>query len=301
MTSTREIVYKPTRARDLVPAAKMILLSINHLRTGTGKTIIKRPIRKPPPFIVHLCKTNPGLSYCAWHGSRIVGFGLAVVHGKQWYLSDLFVHPKYQDRKIGRQLMDRVWRDEPGMTHALATFSYNMQAIGLYSRYGMAVLEPLAFMAAKIEHFTRPQSAGLTVVSRVSKADMAWIHAQESHIRGYIHETEWKFWLSNKNFTLRIYKDGFRRVGYCLSTADGIFGPAGAISNRYLARIIQEHLAGLQPNKDQVIRTFCPTNNLSLYRLLLKCGFRLRELNVFMSDKRYGDFQRYLPADLSVF
>ena len=35
--------------------------------------------------------------------------------------------------------------------------------------------------------------------------------------------------------------------------------------------------------------------------LLFTSGFRLRELIVFMSDKRYGDIQRYLPADLSVF
>ncbi len=301
MTTAREIIYKPTRMRDLVPAAKMVLASINNLRTETGKKPVKRPIRKPPPFIAHLVKSNPELCYCAWHGKRVVGFGLAVIRGRQWYLADLFVHPKYQDCKIGRQLMDRVWRDEPGMTHALCTFSYNMQAVGLYSRFGMAVLEPLAFMAAKADHFKKPQSTGLTSVSKYTKADLDWIHAQESRIRGYTHQPEWKFWLSKKNFTLRIYKDGSRRVGYCLSTADGIFGPSGAISNRYLARVIQEHLAGLEPTKKLVIRTFCPTNNLSLYRLLLSCGFRLRELNVFMSDKRYGDFQRYLPADLGVF
>ncbi|PWB71568.1 hypothetical protein C3F09_07720 [candidate division GN15 bacterium] len=301
MTSAREITYKPTRSRDLVPAARVVRLALNNLRQGTGKKLIRRPIRKPPPFVVHLFKSNPELCYCAWHGRKIVGFGLAVVRGEQWYLSDLFVHPKYQDCKIGKQLMDRVWRDAPGMSHALCTFGYNMQAIGIYSRYGMAVLESLILMAAKAEHFKRPKPTGLTVVSKISKADMAWIHAQESHIRGYSHEAEWKYWLANKNYRLRVYKEGNKRVGYCLTTVDGIFGPAGAISNRYLVRVIQEYLAAVEFKKDTVARTFCPTNNTSLYHLLLSCGFRLREMTVFMSDKRYGDMQRYLPADLSVF
>lgn len=301
MARSSQIVYRPTRTHDLVPAAKMILQSINALRNHTGKTVIKRPVRQAPPLAVHLYKTNPGLSFCAWRGNHVVGFVLAVLRGKQWYLADLFVHPKFQDQKVGKQLMERVWRSAPGMTHALATFGYNMQAVGLYSSYGLAVLEPMALMAAKSDQLNRPESTGLTVASRNSRDDIDWIHALESRIRGYAHPTEWEYWLHKPNFKLSVYRDGSRRVGYCLCSNDGILGPAGGISNENLRRVVTETLASTNLEDKQLLRTFCPTTNVSLYRLLLDCGFRLRELTVFMSDTRYGDFQKYLPADLSVF
>jgi GNAT superfamily N-acetyltransferase len=295
------IEYQPTRRRDLLAATRLIAETYNHLRSATGKQPIVRSLRKAHPLGVHLHKTDQGLSVCAWHGRKLVGYTQALVRGKQWYLAYLFVHPKYQDKKVGKNLLERVWRNAPGMSHGLATFAYNPQAVGIYSRFGMTIRETLPLMVSKPEQMRRPASTGLTVRSRLTAKDLAWIHALETRIRGYSHSEEWSFWLKQPNWRGSVYRDGGKRVGYCLGTRDGLFGPVGSISNRYLVRILKEHIAGLQLKKKQIARTFCPANNLEAYQTLLKCGFRVRELIVFMSDRRYGDFQRYFPADLAVF
>lgn len=301
MIANPKIVYQPTRRRDLPAATRLMSESFNHLRKQVKKPPVVRPIRKASPLVIHLHKTDPDLSLGAWHGKKMVGFAQALVRGKQWYLAFLFVLPSYQDKKVGKQLLARVWRDAPAMTHALATFGYNMQAIGIYSKFGMTIRETLPLMVAKADQLKKPTSSGLTVAARLTSKDLNWIQSLESHIRGYSHPEEWKFWLRQPNWRVYIYKDGHRRIGYCLGTRDGYFGPVGAISNRYLLRVLTEHLSAMQLKKKQSARTFCPTSNLQVYQLLLKCGFRIRELVVFMSDRRYGDFQRYLPADLAVF
>ena len=301
MKSSVIIEYKPTRRRDLLAATRLIFKTYNHLRTQTGKQPMVRSLRKANPLGVHLHSCNPELSFCAWHGKELVGYTQALIRGKQWYLAYLFVHPKYQDKKVGKNLLERVWREAPGMSHGLATFAYNPQAIGTYSKFGMTIRECLPCMVAKAELLKKPATTGLNAGSKLTAKDLEWIHALEARIRGYSHPEEWRHWLRQPNWRATIYRDGSKRVGYCLGTLDGYFAPVGAISNRYLVRILKEHIAGLQLKKKHVARTFCPSNNLAAYQTLLKCGFRVRELIVFMSDRRYGDFQRYIPAELAVF
>lgn len=301
MTTDLRIVYRFARRRDLLAATRLMSESFSHLRKQVKKPPVVRPIHKASPLVVHLHKTDPDLSLCAWHGKKMVGFAQALVRGKQWYLAFLFVLPRYQDQKVGKQLLAMAWRDAPGMSHALATFGYNMQAIGIYSRFGMTIRETLPLMVARVDQLKKPTSTGLSVATRLTSRDLDWIHALESRIRGYAHHEEWRYWLKQPNWKGWIFRDGSRRVGYCLGTNDGYFGPVGAISNKYLVRILSEHLSAIALKEKQTARTFCPTNNLPACQLLLQSGFRVRELIVFMSDKRYGDFQRYVPADLAVF
>ncbi|MCD6162807.1 MAG: GNAT family N-acetyltransferase [candidate division Zixibacteria bacterium] len=143
-----KIIYRKCKTKKLLPAIRLMSASINHLRRQTGKEPFRWQINETPPFVVHLQKTDSDTFYCAYSGDRIVGFAGAIVRGRQWHLAWLFVHPKYQDKGIGRKLLDKVWRDGRNMTHSLCTFAFNTQAIGLYSKFGMAPLSSLPWMKA---------------------------------------------------------------------------------------------------------------------------------------------------------
>lgn len=278
------------------------------MRRSTGKEPFRRRITGITPFFEHLLRNDGDTMYCAWKGDNLVGFGSALVRGKQWYLAFLFVHPKYQSEGIGRKLIEKVWRDGPGMTHALATFSYNMHAVGLYSSFGMVPLCTILMMYIKPENLPdrkelrRYLGNDLKIIESPGKADLQWIHNLERKIRGYPHKEEWDLWLENDSTKVFIFREGRKRVGYSMnSSQSGFVAPAGAISSDYLTRITIETLYRTKPPKKAPIKLFCPTHNTQLYRAMLDIGMRNEEMLLLLSDKVYWDFDRYLPASLAVF
>ena len=294
------VIYKPCRKQDLIPAFKTIRSSMNHLRKSMGKSPVRFRIRRNAE-IEHLFSQDKQTFWCAWAGNKIIGFTGALIRGKQWYLAFLFVHPRYQEKGVGRQLLERVWKDAAGISHSLSTFAYNMQAVGIYSRFGMAPICALPIMELKLKKLKKPEPSELDVSAKPSKQDIEWINELEDKIRGYSHPQEWRFWLKNNKFRILIFKDKGKRVGYSMIHKEwGVIAPAGAISNKILIKVMSETFRFAEP-KMKSLRVCCPAQNIDLYQFLMGKGFRLLEMDVFMSDKPYVDFQRYVPAQLAIF
>ena len=172
------ISYRRTRRQDLDKAANVIKLAFNDLRKRSGMHSERFPRGHSYSF-EHFLRTDPKYTYCAWHGSKLVGFTQALNRGKQWHLAFLFIHPKYQDQKIGKELVSRVWRDEPGVTHALSTFSYNNQAIGIYGRFGMAPITGLVRLSVPRKELRLPARPSIEFLTELTRADLAFrrLHA----------------------------------------------------------------------------------------------------------------------------
>jgi len=294
------IIYKRTRRVDLDQCANLIKLSFNHLRLRTGKSAERFPRGHPFSF-EHFLKTDPGFAFCAWHGSKLVGFTQALNRGKQWYLAFLFVHPKYQDQKVGKELLSRVWRDEPGVSHSLATFSYNSQAIGIYGRFGMAPISGIVRLQVPKNDLILLKSSSLHVRSEITRADLGFINDLESRVRGYARPIDWERFFSQEKFHRFVFlKDG-KRVGYSVVTDTGLIGPAGAVTSGTLTQVILRTLHEASQMKTKNVYVHAPAENIRLYQTLLKSGFRIREMLLFVSDRRYPDLQRYVPAPLAMF
>ncbi len=58
---------------------------------------------------------NPGLSFVAFNGSRIVGTVLAGHDGRRGYIHHLAVHPEWRRRGIGRRLVERCLQTLQGV------------------------------------------------------------------------------------------------------------------------------------------------------------------------------------------
>ncbi len=300
-----QIRYRRCRQKDLVPAARLVMRSLNHLLVRVGKDRERHRVRSAPPLFKHLLRTDPQRHYCAWRGERIVGFASALLRGKQWYLAFLFVDPRCQDRGIGKKLIEKVWHEGRGVSHALATFPYNMQAVGLYSRFGMVPEEVFTLMRAPLPKLIVPPPTGLQA-SPVGRGDMAWIHDLERRIRGYTHRPEWRFWRAEGSFRISVFRHRGKRIGYSMIGKGGGIAPVGAISPRLQQKVLAETLrlaSEAWPKNAAKMRLVvtCPQTQRENYRLLLDAGFRNLEILLFMSDTPYADFRRYLPATLAVF
>ncbi len=302
------IHYRRCRRSDLAPAAEMIIASMNALRRRTGKELIARhPIRRVSPMFLHLYGRDPEYFSCAWHRGRVVGFAGAVNRGRQWYLAWLFVHPRYQGRGVGRRLLERVWRDGPGVTHGLCTFSYNVQAVSIYSRFGLNPRAIIHMMRAPVAMLKLPPHAGLTAQEGLARGDAAWIHGLEREIRGYPHPPEWGYWSRSDDYRIYVFRRRGRRVGYGVVNTMGEIAPVGAATPRDFAAVSREmvRLAAERPFgrnvKSPQVQIFCPTANAENYQMLLHAGLRNLEVLLFLADADYGDFSRYLPASLAIF
>jgi len=300
------ITYRRCRKKDLAAASRLVMRSFNDVRRRTGKAPIPWRPRGAPPFFAHLLRTDPGTFHCAWRGERLVGFGAALVRGRQWYLAWLFVDPRLQDRGIGRRLIERTWRDGRGMTHALATMTYNPGAVGLYSRFGMLPRSMISMMTRPIDGIDVPGPTGIDVSDRVDRRDLSWINGLEREIRGYPHAPEWRFWHEQGEYRILIFRRRGRRVGYGMISGWGAIQPVGATRAADLPIVMAETIriavAGARPGKPHAkLTVFCPQEAESVYADLIGLGFRISEILLFMSDEPYGDLTRYLPATLAVF
>ena len=295
-----KIIYRQCREIDLLPAVHLIKAAMVKLRKKTGKPDIPFKIRGVPPFFSHIRSANPDLFYCAWKGDKLVGFAGALVRGRQWFLAWLFVHPSLQDKGVGRNLLAKVWRDRPGMVHSLCTFAFNMQAVGLYSKFGMSPLADLPWMKGDPAKLKKLKTTGLKIIDTHTRDDLKWINNLEKKIRGFSHAPEWQHWSRSDVHRLYIFRNRGKRVGYGMVTKNGQIAPIGVISEKYMLDVATEMIRLAKPPAKEKIALWCPTCNMKLYQHLIKIGFRAEEMEIFMSDAPYPDWQRYVPATLAV-
>jgi len=297
----QKISYRKCRVKDLAPASRMIKKTIFALRRKTGKEMKPWRIpRHPTPLATDILRRNPGTLYCAWKNNKLVGYAGAYVNGLQWYLCWLFVDPKLQEKGVGRKLLEKVWRDKKGMTHSLSTFAFNPKAIGLYSQFGMVPLCDLPWLKADPKKIGDLPKTELVIIDKPNRDDVKWLHSLEEKIRGYSHPQHWGIWLHSKPCKFYLFKKGGRRVGYCLITNDLFIGPVGVIYQEYMIDVMTEAIRLIHPKKGAKIMLWCPTLNIALYRYLINLGFRVDEIEIFMSDAPYPDWQRYVPASLAI-
>ncbi len=298
----QKISYRKCRMKDLAPARRLIKNTINALRRDTGKDPINWPIsQQPPPLMAQLLRDNPDGFYCAWKGDKLVGFAGSYLNGKQWYLCWLFVNHRLQDKGVGRKLLEKVWVDGKNITHSLATFAFNPRAVGLYSKFRMVPLCDLPMLKLVKAKFRKLSPTRLKISSEYNSADLKWVHETERKIRGYAHPQHWDIWLKKYPFKLYIARNRGRRVGYFLINDNGWIAPLGVISKKYMIDVMTEAVRAATQIKDvKEVCLWCPTFNIELYLYLILLGFRMDEMEIFMSDVQYPDWQRYVPASLAI-
>lgn len=298
-----KITYRRVRRDELLEAGRLIRRSFNHLRQKNNRTVHKAALNEIPPLYDHLFKTDRDGFYGAYEGSRMIGFGLSIVRGRQWYLTDLFVAPGFQVKGVGRELLKKCIRHGKGKadSYALCTFSYNEVALSLYSSLGIMPLNPIFAMNREIHNDLRIRPTGLKAVEDKSVKSILKINRLEKVIRGYSRLADLRYFARSKEYRIYQFHSGARWVGYSVVHKNALIGPAGSPYRKYIPDIISESIRkSLQAGSNEVGLCF-GANNAALFNRLKTHRFRIEEMVVFLSSKQYSDLLRYVPADLGLY
>jgi GNAT superfamily N-acetyltransferase len=304
-----EIRIRRVTEPELLQATRIIRNSYNALLRKNGMPVVRVRVRQAPELLVHLRRTDPDGCLGAFDGNRMVGFASAIVRDYQWYLAFLFVAPSHWDKGIGRRLMTRALKiADPATVNlfSLCTFSYNPLAIALYSSFGMTPVEPILVMrwqeaSGKKLRVPKPsRKLSIDVISNYE--DLDFINKLDVKNRGLARPEEHKFAIDSKSIDLLLFRDGRKPVGYSMLNHESFFvAPISAISPEYLHDITSLSINRMLETEPKGIIIFCPGSNCIIVESLLKTGMKIREVNLLLSNRRFGDLDRYLPAHLAVF
>ena len=211
-----------------------------------------------------------------WEGDTIAGIGPTTVD------------PTAQNRSVGRRLMEHVLQRAREKRYAgvrLVQAAYNSCSLGLYTKLGFNVREPLANLQG--------QPLGLTIPNRIVRsvveADLAACNQICYSIHGHDRAGELKGAVERGTATLVEY-DG-RVSGY--ATEIGFFGHAVGENNEDLKALIgaAKELAGSG--------FYVPMRNAELLRWCLKHGLRIIQPETLMSLGLYNEpAGAFLPSAL---
>lgn len=298
-----QISYRHPGESELVSAFRLIRRSYNNLQLRSGRRPHGAPLGDVPLFYYHIHKTDYNGCWAAYSEKKMVGFGHALMRGRQWYLAFLFVDPRFQFMGIGREILRRCmdYGKPRADSFALCTFPYNEAALGLYCSFGMMPVYPILGMKRTEKTVTRVKPTGLRMIEDNSNRSVLRINRLEKEIRGYSRLVDLRYFACQPDYrTLNFYKST-KWIGYSVVHKKSLIGPAGAARAGYLPDILTESVRHCLPWQADPVRLFLGGTNGAAYRRLISLGFTIDDLSVFLSTKSYGDFSRYVPAHPAMF
>ena len=298
-----KVTIRKFKRSELLAALQLVFHSASHLRVRNGRKPWETIITEVPSFNYHIFDTDPDGTFGAYSDGRLVGYTAALMRGHQWYLGYLFVDPNFQVQGVGRKLLKRAWAYGEGRadSHALFTFPYNETALALYSSFGMMPTMPFFEMINNFDNRPDPFPIRLTCEEDDSKKAIARISRLEKDTRGYPHPVDYGFFASDPKHKIYQFYDGAKWAGYAVVGNNRLIAPAGAVEPKYLPDIITHAFTECLESGSDYCRIWIGGPNAAVYQRLIRLGFRIQELTMFLSTRPYGDFHRYCPAHLAMF
>jgi len=301
-----QIIYRHPTEAELLPACRVIRTSYKDLQAKSGRKAPEMPpLAEPPKIIMHMRRSDPEGCWIASIGSRVVGFGQALVRGKQWYLANLFVDTRTQQKGVGRELLRRCveyGKKKKVDSFALCTFPYNEVALGLYSSFGFMPRYPIFEMRnLKALVSGKLLKTSLRCQDGKNQKSISRINRLEKKIRGYSRIVDIRYFMKDDACEILDFYSGRQWVGYSFIHNSALIAPAGAISPRYLPDILTESFKRSLMGESKMTIIFAGGSNRDVYEHLTGLGFKIDNISVFLSTKSYGDFSRYIPAHLALF
>jgi GNAT superfamily N-acetyltransferase len=218
---------------------------------------------------------------------KLIGYARSVERGDMFELSEFFIVPGQQSAGLGRELIERAFPLGRGdIRLILATL--DERALARYYRADTVARFPMAMMTG----VPRATEASELEVSVATLDDVEELDAIEQAVVGHSRAHEYP-WLLEEREAFLYRRDG-AVVGYGFLGSFGQ-GPVAALEPELQGSILQ-HLEGRARERGlEEISFVVPTINQVAVTHLLARGFRIEPpLNLFMSNKPFGNFDRFI-------
>jgi GNAT superfamily N-acetyltransferase len=182
----------------------------------------------------HLLEQDGECSIVALDGERLVGFSAALVRGDTWFLAALFVSPEYQGRRVGRELLDRLWA---GDYRRRMTISDSIQpvSIGMYARRGLIPTTPILTFSGKA---ACDLPDGLDAIA----PEPAALATLDRYAYGFDRAADHRFWCEQAA-KARLWLLAGEPIAYAYVDSQGLIGPLAGRSGEMAAIALQAELA----------------------------------------------------------
>ncbi len=294
------ITYRPARAKDLEPAARIVQDAYNDLRVRHG---LPPSVGLNPPLFQTFSLAEPSSSlWVAEADGTPFGFAFSWMRQRFWFLAQLFVRPGTQSKGIGQAMLSRTMRhaEENGAENrALITMAYNTASAGLYIRNGLYPREPLLRLVAPAPLVAeRIATPGLEAVPiEPWPGPREWLGRIDKEVLGFRRESHHAFQLGGVAArALRIEQAG-RPVGYAYVSGAGHVGPLAVSPGAEAGEALEASVRGALEVQPKQVSVVVPGRADRMLDVAFGLGFRIDEPFVLLSARPFGDWSRYLPSN----
>jgi Acetyltransferase (GNAT) family len=245
----------------------------------------------------HLLLTDPDSCYIADDHGRVVAFGIVMRRGEEAFLSFLFVEPRWQNRHLGRAVLDACLAGAGEGIRSLSTCAEANQPVstGLYATLGMAPRTPLYLVRGNLSDDALPSLPVGVARRRLTATDVADV---DRALMGYERPQDHALWARDRAGALYTDETG-TALGYGYAHGSGRVGPVAALEPGHLARFVGDvvRLAEVIEGRQLVV----PGPATSVLRPLLQAGMRIDGTPAIHCAQGPGPrFDRYLPMSYAL-
>jgi GNAT superfamily N-acetyltransferase len=227
---------------------------------------------------------------------QIVGFARSIERDGLFELTEFFVGPNQQARGIGKGLLERAFPAGRGRVRSIIATS-DVRAQARYYAAGTVARFPL-FTLGGVPGTGSGHDLTVESIDGV-EAIQAQRRIERSVLGHRRSESEIRWLLDRRRGHL--YRRDDRYVGFSFLGADGT-GPMAALDSSDLPAILA-HVEGVARSMGvERLELQLPGPNEVGIRHLLARGFRFdRWINLLMSDRPFGHFDRFIPFSPPLF
>jgi ribosomal protein S18 acetylase RimI-like enzyme len=287
---------RKVRPDDLEDVWRVHVAASNDLMVRRG-----RPAARPPDAPVASdaragLASDPDGYFCAVEEGQIRGMASALVRGRAWYLSMLFVLPGHQGRGMGRALLEQAlaYGEARGAEIRFTWATLDPRAQARYVMAGMAPRWPIYRVdgdAAAVARLTA--RAGLDPGERELPCDPGVAEKLTAEVLGHARADDLAHWRADGATAVAIER-GDELAAFAYRRGERI-GPAAARDETALVRAVAAAAAAGVSDKGSVTARVPGACHL-LLETLVGCGFRLGDPTLFMASRPFGRPELYVPS-----
>lgn len=297
------LVFRPATAEDLVATYEVFVAAANDLRARSGRP----PIDDTPqrrgwaiPFRRHVLANDGAGFHVAEDDGRVVGFGIATVRERVWYLAALHVLPAYQARGVGREVLRRCLAAAPPRSVRIV-ISESSQPVSnaLYAKHGMYQWAPLLHVEGPIPARLDAPRLDQETLRADDEAMLETLDTIDRDVLGVARTVDHRYWLAQPGVAGLLFRRGAEVSGYAYASDAGKVGPVAVRSPRDVPPVLAASLASAAERGARVASLVVPGHCRSAVAYLLENGSRFGEsINLLLASRPFGRMDRYLVSAL---
>lgn len=299
-----KIAYRLAEENDLAPAHRIMEEALEQFAR-------ERNLPAPEPIDFedylpqwrHFLGTSDEGFWVAEVKDRVVGFSCGIIRDSLWLLSYLVVHPEYQGQGIARELLARALESSYRAkveARAAYTDAANSASVSLFVKNGLFPWLPVLRLRGLLTAMTLPSQSDENLdfqVLELSDQNISTLGEIDAEVRGIRRALDHGYWLGNPAMRCYLAQRMGQPLGYTYLADDGTIGPLAVRREEYLRPVLHFSINRLAEAGADTFQVNVPGANHQALSALYELGFNLQQVDLLLSSKPFGHWERYTFSD----